>query len=86
MLDYYKIILSKVGFSESLFTKELKKALKNLLPKEVEEFKQWCFGNFTNYSYILNQVFSMDKANDDIPPVHSSQNETSRLGHNIDAL
>lgn len=41
MLEYSKIVLKKVSFDVKLFCKELKKALRNLLPDEVEELKIW---------------------------------------------
>ncbi|MCX2720297.1 hypothetical protein [Lentiprolixibacter aurantiacus] len=41
MLDYYKTVLQKVSFDVKLFSKELKKALKRLLPHEIEELKYW---------------------------------------------
>ncbi|MCE2611770.1 hypothetical protein LVD13_02220 [Flavobacteriaceae bacterium D16] len=41
MLDYYKLVLQKVSFDVKLFSKELKKAIKRLLPHEIEELKHW---------------------------------------------
>lgn len=41
MLDYTKTILQKVSFDAKLFSKELQKAITNLLPYEVEELKLW---------------------------------------------
>ncbi|SDQ64576.1 hypothetical protein [Flagellimonas zhangzhouensis] len=41
MLDYTKTILQKVSFDVKLFTRELQKAIKTLLPSEVEELKIW---------------------------------------------
>ncbi len=41
MIEYTKMILSKVSFDPSLFAKELKKAVDRLLPYEVEELKVW---------------------------------------------
>ncbi|MFS4456685.1 hypothetical protein [Maribacter sp. 2304DJ31-5] len=41
MLEYNKTVLKKVSFDVRLFYKELKKALLNLLPEEVEELKIW---------------------------------------------
>lgn len=37
MFDYTKEILEKVSFDPSLFAKELDKAIKSLLPHEIEE-------------------------------------------------
>ena len=41
MFDYTKAVLKKVSFDANLFCKELKKALKRLLPHEIEELKIW---------------------------------------------
>lgn len=41
MFDYTKAVLSKVSFDANLFCKELQKALKRLLPYEIEELKVW---------------------------------------------
>ena len=39
--DYTKTVLERVSFDPILFTKELKKAVKNLLPYEIEQLKRW---------------------------------------------
>lgn len=39
--DYTKEVLEKVSSNKNLFLKELKKALKNLLPHEIEHLKNW---------------------------------------------
>jgi hypothetical protein len=39
--DYTKSILERVCFDPILFKKELKKALKNLLPYELEQLSNW---------------------------------------------
>lgn len=41
MLEYTKTVLKKVSFSRDLFCKELEKALKGLLPYEVDELTIW---------------------------------------------
>lgn len=41
MLDYCKLVLTKISFSKTLFQKEYKKSLKFLSKDEVREFKQW---------------------------------------------
>ncbi len=41
MLEYTKTVLKKVSFDTKLFCKELKKAISNLLPDEIEELKRW---------------------------------------------
>jgi hypothetical protein len=58
MLNYVKLILSKVSFDRSLFEKELRKAILVLIPNEVLELKQWCNENFGHlYSTIINRCF-----------------------------
>ena len=46
MLDYTKSILERVSFDPALFLKELQKAIKTLLPYEMEQLKEWLH-NFT---------------------------------------
>jgi hypothetical protein len=41
MFDYTKAVLNKVSFDVNLFCKELKKAMKRLLPHEIEELRIW---------------------------------------------
>ena len=41
MLEYTKTVLKKVSFDTKLFCKEVKKAISNLLPEEIEELKLW---------------------------------------------
>lgn len=41
MFDYTKAVLAKVSFDANLFCRELQKALKRLLPYEIEELKVW---------------------------------------------
>ncbi len=58
MLEYAKKILSKVSFDAKLFEKELRKALKVLMPKEVIELKNWCYSEFgQQYQPVLNRCF-----------------------------
>ena len=45
--DYTKSVLERVSFDPILFSKELKKAIKNLLPYEIEQLKKWLY-YFTN--------------------------------------
>lgn len=40
-LDYTKTILQKVSFDARLFVWELKKAIRRLLPSEIEELRIW---------------------------------------------
>ena len=39
MFEYTKTVLNKVSFDANLFCKEVQKALKRLLPYEIEELK-----------------------------------------------
>jgi len=39
--DYTKMVLERVSFDPELFEKELKKALRSLLPYEIEHLKKW---------------------------------------------
>jgi hypothetical protein len=58
MLDYVKTILEKVSFDLKLFEKELKKALKALVGKEIEELKKWCFIKFgQSHQLVLKKCF-----------------------------
>ena len=41
MFEYSKTVLKKVSFSSDLFCKELEKALKRLLPHEINELTIW---------------------------------------------
>ena len=46
IFEYTKTVLKKVSFNTELFCLELKKAIKKLLPYEIEELKIWLH-NFT---------------------------------------
>ena len=41
MFSYTKSILERVSFDAKLFCKELEKAIKNLLPYEIEQLRDW---------------------------------------------
>jgi DNA replication protein DnaD len=43
MFDYTKSILERVSFDPALFCKELEKAIKSLLPYEMEQLREWLF-------------------------------------------
>jgi hypothetical protein len=58
MLQYAKIILTKVSFDKTLFEKELIKALRTLVVEEIEELKQWCFHQFRQHEMILVRCFA----------------------------
>jgi hypothetical protein len=58
MLEYIKMILDKVSFDSKLFEKELKKGLKELLPVDMKELRNWCYEKFGKiYQSLLNKVF-----------------------------
>jgi hypothetical protein len=62
MLDYVKMILQKVSFSKILFEKELRKALRQIQPVELPEFKTWCYEQFARiYWAVMNRVFAQHK-------------------------
>jgi len=52
--DYTKSVLERVSFDPVLFCKELRKAIKNLLPYEIEQLKKW-LSNFTTERPELQQ-------------------------------
>lgn len=54
MFDYTKSILERVSFDPILFCKELEKAIKTLLPHEMELLREWLF-NFTKEKPELKQ-------------------------------
>lgn len=59
MLEYAKTILLKVSFDKILFEKELRKALRTLVPAELSELKAWCYQQFSAlYHRLLNRVFT----------------------------
>lgn len=59
MLEYAKTILLKVSFDKILFEKELRKALRMLVPAELSELKAWCYQQFSKlYRRVLNRVFA----------------------------
>jgi DNA replication protein DnaD len=41
--DYTKMVLESVSFDSELFAKELRKAIRNLLPYEMEQLTKWLF-------------------------------------------
>ncbi len=41
MFDYTKSVLERVSFDAKLFSKELEKAIKVLLPYEIDELLEW---------------------------------------------
>ncbi len=62
MLKYTKEILTKVSFDAQLFEKELKKAIKLLVPGEINELKKWCYEMFGKlYSTLINRCFRLSQ-------------------------
>jgi hypothetical protein len=58
MLNYVKLVLTKVSFSATLFEKELRKAIKLLIAEEVSDLRQWCYTKFGNqHEAILQRCF-----------------------------
>jgi len=46
MLEYCKLILTKISFSKPLFIKEYQKSLRFLPRNEAKEFRQWAENEF----------------------------------------
>lgn len=61
MLEFKKRVLTGVSFDPALFEKELMKALKWLMPNEVDELKSWCYKAFGNrYHLVMDRCFSIE--------------------------
>ena len=59
MLEYIKLILLKVSFSKILFEKELRKAIRTLVPTELLQLRNWCYEEFaTRYRSLLDRHFA----------------------------
>ena len=52
--DYTKTVLERVSFDANLFCKDLEKALKTLLPYEIEQLTEWLL-SFTSEKPELRQ-------------------------------
>lgn len=61
MFDYTKSILERVSFDPILFCKELEKAIKTLLPYEMEQLQEW-LSNFIKEKPELKQCLLLVKA------------------------
>jgi hypothetical protein len=60
MLEYIKIILQKVSFDHLLFEKELRKAIRMLMPDENKKLRLWCYERFSSlHQPILDKVFAL---------------------------
>lgn len=58
-LNYAKLILAKVSFNQTLFEKELRKAIATLLPHEVKILEEWCYSHFSDmYDAVLQDCFT----------------------------
>ena len=67
LYDYTKNVLERVSFDPELFMKELRKAIKKLLPYELEDLRKWLV-YFVNKNpnlepYVIN-VLDLELAND----------------------
>lgn len=63
MLDYTKLILSKVSFDEYLFTRELEKAIVNLDSHEIRNLQSWLQKNYgIRYRNIIDEYFEYSAA------------------------
>ncbi len=56
--DYTKSVLERVSFDPVLFIRELKKAVRSLLPYEIEQLKKW-LTFFTQERPELKQCLSV---------------------------
>lgn len=54
MFSYTKTILERVSFDPKLFCKELEKAIKILLPYELEQLTEWLIGYTTEKPELKN--------------------------------
>jgi DNA replication protein DnaD len=62
MFAYTKTILEQVSFDPMLFRKELEKALKILLPYEIEQLTEWLY-QFTVEKPELRQCLNLSTIN-----------------------
>ncbi len=61
MFDYTKTILERVSFDPLLFCKELQKALKSLLPYEVEQLTDWLLSYTTEHPELRQCLVFINK-------------------------
>lgn len=58
MLNYFKMILTRVSFDARLFEKELRKAIRALIGNDLAELRQWCYQTFSGrFDAVLNNCF-----------------------------
>ncbi len=59
MLEYIKVVLQKVSFNRYLFEKELRKAVRTLIPVELLQLRTWCYEQFASrYAVVLDRTFA----------------------------
>ncbi len=61
MFAYTKSILERVSFDPQLFCKELEKALKTLLPYEIEQLTDWLYGYITEKPELRQCLIYINK-------------------------
>jgi hypothetical protein len=59
--DYTKSTLESVSFDPNLFKKELKKGVRNLLPYEVDQLKNWLLYFTTNKPELERCLIDIEK-------------------------
>lgn len=63
MFVYTKTILERVSFDPLLFCKELEKALKSLLPYEIEKLSEWLQSFTTEKPELRHSLSYINKYN-----------------------
>jgi DNA replication protein DnaD len=59
--DYTKSVLERVSFDAKLFGKELEKAIKVLLPYEIEQLTEWLIGFTREKPELRKCLLSINK-------------------------
>ena len=57
MLEFSKTVLRNVSFDKSLFKKELRKSAMWLSKRDMIRLKIWSLATFSQYNYIIIEVF-----------------------------
>ncbi len=58
MLNYSKLILTRVSFNYALFKKELHKAIESVNKEELILLRNWCLLMFgTSYGHLIVEAF-----------------------------
>lgn len=63
MFSYTKTILERVSFDPLLFCKELEKALKTLLPYEIEKLSEWLQNFITEKPELRHSLLYINQYN-----------------------